>query len=71
MISSNPKPTQQVATAVKKTERSQAILKKTAVNRNGVFRKLYKQLIRPHREYATTVRNPYSKRDVQQLERVQ
>ena len=71
IICSNLKPTQQVTAVVKKAERSLAILKKTVVKRNGIFLKLYKQLGRPHLEYATTVWNPYSKRDVQKLEHVQ
>ena len=48
------------------------VLKKFIVSRDKmVFIRLYKQLIRPHLEYATCVWNPHFKRDIRMLEQVQ
>ena len=60
-----------MATVVRKAERCLAILKKTVISKNFIIVKLYKQLVRPHLEYATPMWKPYSKRDIQLLERVQ
>ena len=36
-----------------------------------MFLKLYKQLVCPHLEYACIIWNPWLKRDIQKIERVQ
>ena len=49
-----------------------AVLKHTIVTRDQkIFLKLYKQLVRPHLEYAAIIWNPHFKRDINLIERVQ
>ena len=48
------------------------VLKKYILSQyKEVFLKLYKQLVRPHLEYATCVWNPHFKTDITRLEQVQ
>ena len=48
------------------------VLKRTIVTRDQkIFLKLYKQLVRPHLEYAAIMWNPHFKRDIHLIERVQ
>ena len=55
-ISSNLKSSQHVSKIVKRAKSILAIIKRTIVSRDEhVFLKLYKQLVRPHLEYASTV----------------
>ena len=57
---------------VKKAEKVICVFKKFIVSRDKeVFLKLYKQLVRPHLEYATCVWNPHFKMDITRIEQVQ
>ena len=71
-ISSNLNSLQHVSKIVKRAESILAIIKRTIVSRDEhVFLKLYKQLVRPHLEYASTVWNPALQRDIRLVEKVQ
>ena len=72
IIDDNSKPSKQVANAVDKAQAALSILKRTVVSRDkSIFLPLYKQLVRPHLEYATCAWKPYLKRDVELIEKVQ
>ena len=61
-----------VTQAVNKAESALGVLRRFVISRDKkIFLNLYKSLVRPHLEYATTVWNPYLKRDIQLIERVQ
>ena len=62
IIDNNLKPSKQVANAVGKAQAALSILKRTVVSRDkSIFLPLYKQLVRPHLEYATCAWKPYLK----------
>ena len=72
IIDGNIKPSKQVANAVGKAQAASSILKRTVVSRDkSIFLPLYKQLVRPHLEYATCAWEPYLKRNVELFEKVQ
>ena len=64
-----------VTLIVQRAERCLAVLKRNIVSRDRkpgkVFVKLYKQLVRPHLEYAACLWNPSLKIDIKFIERVQ
>jgi len=71
-IHSNLKPSLHVAQIVKDAERCLVVLKRTFLSWDQkAFLKLYKQVVHPCLEFATTVWNPQLKRDIQLLEKVQ
>ena len=71
-VSDNLKFSFHISNVVKKAECLMGVPKKFIVSRDQVvFIRLYKQLIRPHLEYATCVWNPHFKRDIRMLEQVQ
>ena len=71
-VSDNLKFSFHISNVVKKAECLMGIFKKFIASRDKVvFIRLYKQLIRPHLEYATCVWNPHFKRDIRMLEQVQ
>ena len=69
IIDDNLKPSKQVANAVGKAQAALSILKQTAVSRDKSIFLLYKQLVRPHLEYATCAWKPYLKRDVELIKK--
>ena len=72
LISNNLKPSSHIAQIVKCAEMCLAVLRRTIVSRDrAIFLKLYKQLVRPHLEYAVSVWNPHLKRDIERIEKVQ
>lgn len=71
-VSSNLKFSTHISQIVKRAERVLAILRRTIISRDKkVFIKLYKQLVRPHLEYASVIWNPYIKRNIKLIEKVQ
>ena len=71
-VSHDLKSSHHVSCVVRKAEMVLGILKRSIISRDRkIFLKLYKQLVRPHLEYACVVWNPHFKRDIQLIERVQ
>ena len=62
----------QCAAAVKASNRTLGMIKRTFSTRNKtVMIKLYKSLVRPHLEYCMSVWRPHYQKDIELLERVQ
>ena len=71
-ISKDLKPHDQVCKAASTTNRVLGMLKNTFVSRDPeLWKRLYTTYVRPHLEYAIQVWNPYAKKDVATLEKVQ
>ncbi|NQY00907.1 MAG: hypothetical protein HRT70_07220 [Flavobacteriaceae bacterium] len=72
VITSNAKVSTHISHIVRRAEMCLGALKRNIVSRDkNTFLKLYKQLVRPHLEYAVAVWNPYLLRDIELVERVQ
>jgi len=72
IISNDLKFNEQVANVVQKANGVLAMIKRTFKHWNVLnFRKLYSAFIRPHLEYCTAAWNPYKKKDIKLLEKVQ
>ena len=66
------KPSRQCAEAAKKGNRILRLMKRTIVSRDmEIIMRLYKTLVRPHLEYCVQAWNPFLKKDIEILERVQ
>ena len=62
----------QVCSAAVKASRMLGVLKNTFVSRDAnLWKRLYTTYVRPHLEYAVASWNPYLKKDIETLERVQ
>ena len=71
-VSSNLKYADQVSKASSKANSVLGMLKRTFVSRNKeIWKKLYTTYIRPHLEFAVSAWNPYLKKDIALLEKVQ
>ena len=72
IIHNSLKPSRQCAEAAKKGNQILGIIKRTIVSRDKeIITRLYKTLVRPHLEYCVQAWNPYLKKDIEILERVQ
>ena len=71
-ISTDLKPSVHIAKVVKQAKMCLAVIKRTIVSPGvAVFFRLYRQLERPQLEYAVSIWNPYLKRDIDLIEKVQ
>ena len=71
-ISKDLKPHDQVCKTASTANRVLGMLKNTFVSRDPeLWKRLYTTYVRPHLEYAIQVWNPYAKKDVATLEKVQ
>ena len=71
-ISANLKYNAQVSKAASKANSMLGMLKRTFVTRNkDIWKRLYTTYIRPHLEFAVSAWNPYIKKDIETLEKVQ
>jgi hypothetical protein len=71
-IDKSLKPTKQCAEAAKKGNRALGMIKRNFAHRSkDVVLKLYKQIVRPHLEYAVQAWSPYYSKDIKVLEDVQ
>ena len=71
-VTSNLKYNDQVSKAASKGNSTLGMLKRTFVTRNtNIWKKLYTTYIRPHLEFAISAWNPYLKKDISTLEKVQ
>ena len=62
----------QVSKSASKANSMLGILKRTFVTRNiDIWKKLYTTYVRPHLEFAVAAWNPYLKKDINTLEKVQ
>jgi hypothetical protein len=72
LISSDLKPSNQVNKAASKANSILGMLKRTFTNRDKeTWSKLYKSYVRPHIEFAVPAWSPYTKKDINTLEKVQ
>jgi hypothetical protein len=72
IIHSSLKPSRQCAEAAKKGNQILGMIKRTIVSRDKeIIMRLYKTLVRPHLEYCVQAWNPFLKKDIEILERVQ
>ena len=72
MIKENLKPELQVETVCAKANRMLGLIKRSVKFRNKkVMVQMYKSLVRPHLEFATSVWSPYYEKDKAKLESVQ
>ena len=72
IIHSSLKPSRQCSEAAKKGNRILGTMKRTIVSRDKeIIMRLYKTLVRPHLEYCVQAWNPFLKKDIDMLERVQ
>ena len=71
-VSSNLKYNAQVSKSASKANSMLGMLKRTFVTRNvKIWKKLYTTYVRPHLEFAVSAWNPYLKKDINTLEKVQ
>ena len=72
IINSSMNPSRQCMEAAKKGNRMLGMIKRTIVSRDKeIIVKLYKSLVRPHLEYCVQAWNPFLKKDIELLEKVQ
>ena len=72
LISEDLKPKKQIANIVKKANRLLGMISRTLTCKNKAnIMNLYKTLVRPILDYAAAIWNPYKKKDIEKLERVQ
>ena len=72
IISNDLKFNEQMANVVQKANGVLAMIKRTFKHWNAFnFRKLYSAIVRPHLEYCITAWNPYKKKDIKMVEKVQ
>ena len=71
-VQANLKYDAQVSKSASKAKSMLGMLKRTIVTRNiGIWKKLYTTYVRPHLEFAISAWNPYLKKDIETLEKVQ
>ena len=71
-VSSNLKYNDQISIATSKANKILGILKRTFITRDEIiWKKLYTTYVRPHLEFAVGAWNPYLKKDINQIEKVQ
>ena len=72
IINSSLKPSRQCVESAKKGNRILGMIKRTIVSRDKeIIIRLYKTLVRPHLEYCVQAWNPFLKKDIKILEKVQ
>ena len=72
LIHNSLKPSKQCASSAMKANRTLGMIKRNITYKSKfIVTKLYKTLVRPHLEYAIQCWNPYHKKDIDLLEKVQ
>ena len=72
IVHKSAKPSRQCAEAAKRGNRVLGLIKRTLISRDkDIILRLYKTLVRPHLEYCVQAWNPFYKRDIELLEKVQ
>ena len=72
IIHKSLKPARQCAQTAKKGNQILGLIKRNIVSRDKfIIMKLYKTMVRPHLEYCAQAWNPYLRKDIETLERVQ
>ena len=71
-VSSNLKYSEQISKATSKANSVLSMMKRTFITRNKeIWKKQYITYVRPHLEFAISAWNPYLKKDIALLEKVQ